>query len=576
MNDASDVLSLEEFAREGSEEAFATIVQRHIALVHSVAMRHTLNPQLAEEITQAVFIILARKAGRLDRKTVLAGWLYQTARLTAANAQRAEMRRVRREQEAFMQSNVEESPADALWSEMSPQLDEAMGSLGAVERDALVLRYFQNKSVAEVGQSLGLAENTAQKRIGRALEKLRKFFAKRGVDSTTAIIAGTISSHSVRAVPAALGKSVTVLALARGAAASSSTLTLIKGALKVMAWTKAQTAIVTGAVVLLACGTTTVAVKEIRSHQPPAWQQTFDLALIDKLPPQVAILPSLPATISIGRHAAGRIRNGKMLGLGQNIPSIVMAAFGYQIHSAQLNFPSAIPHQKFDFIANLPAGQQEALQAELKRKFGLVGHLETNEVNCLLLQVKTKNATSLKRSVLPESGSELDDSYSAHHQVLWPLVDYLEEHLGTVVIDRTGLTGSFDIDFKWDKTPDGLKQVLLEQTGLELVPAKEPVEFLVVEDINHPVVGIGAGLAMDEQKQQLKITRVYPNSPAAESGLAAGGVIQKIDDVTVADKTLDECVRLIRGAEGTRVQLEVLLPDGNTNAVELTRRKIQL
>ena len=268
MTDVPDGRLLELFARNGSEEAFAALVQRHIGLVHSVALRHMAQPQQAEDISQAVFIILARKAGSLGRRTVLPGWLYHTARLTAANWQRAEARRLRREQEAFMQSTIEESPADTLWRELSPQLDEAMAGLGAAERDALVLRYFQNKSMAEVGQSLGLTENTAQKRVGRALEKLRRFFARRGVNSTAGNIADTISTHSVQAVPAALVKSVTAAALAKGATASISTLTLIKGALKIMAWTKAKTAIVAGVAAVLVVGTATpIAVHVVHQHQ---------------------------------------------------------------------------------------------------------------------------------------------------------------------------------------------------------------------------------------------------------------------------------------------------------------------
>ncbi|HTV62279.1 MAG TPA: sigma-70 family RNA polymerase sigma factor, partial [Verrucomicrobiae bacterium] len=266
MTDAPDARLLEQFIRTRSEEAFAALVQRHIGLVHSVALRHTASPQQAEDITQAIFIILARKAGSLGRKTVLPGWLYHTARLTAANLRRAEARRVRREQEAFMQSQIEESPPDALWRELSPQLDEAMAGLGAAERDAVVLRYFQNKSMSELGQCLGVAENTAQKRVGRALEKLRKFFGKRGVHSSAEMIAETISANAIQPAPLALAKSVTAVALAKGAAASTSTLTLIKGALKIMAWTKVKTAIITGVVVLSTAGTATVVVEKVAHH----------------------------------------------------------------------------------------------------------------------------------------------------------------------------------------------------------------------------------------------------------------------------------------------------------------------
>ena len=270
MPDTPDARLLEQFARYGSEDAFTALVQRHIGLVHSVALRHTADPQHGEDITQAVFIILARKAGQLGPKTVLPGWLYHTARLTAANWQRAEARRVRREQEAFMRSQLEETPADNLWRELSPQLDLAMAGLGRVERDALVLRYFQNKCLAEVGQSLGLTENAAQKRVHQALEKLRRFFSKRGEDWTASRIADTLSTHSIQAAPAALAKSVAGAALAKGATASVSTLTLVKGALKIMAWTKTKTTIIAAAAVILAATTGTIAVKAIRNHAQAA------------------------------------------------------------------------------------------------------------------------------------------------------------------------------------------------------------------------------------------------------------------------------------------------------------------
>jgi RNA polymerase sigma factor (sigma-70 family) len=252
MTDAPDADLLEQFVRDHSEAAFAALVERHIGLVHAVALRHTANPHHAQDITQVVFIILARKAAALNRKTILPGWLYYTARLVAANFQRAEIRRVRREQEVFMQSTLQEPASDPLWTELSPLLDEAMSRLRAGDRDALVLRYFQNKSLAEVGAAMGLAERAAQKRVVRAIEKLRAYFAKRGVTNTADEIAKTISANSVQAVSPVLVKAVAAAAFAKGATASTSILTLTKGALKIMAWTKAKTAIVTAAAVLLA------------------------------------------------------------------------------------------------------------------------------------------------------------------------------------------------------------------------------------------------------------------------------------------------------------------------------------
>jgi len=263
MQDIPDHDLLAQFAGDKSEEAFGELVRRHIGLVYSVALRRTDNPHQAEEITQAVFILLARKADSLGQKVVLGGWLYHTARLTAANFRRAEFRRIHHEQEAFMQSTLEETAPDPVWLELSPLLDEAMARLGATDRDAVVLRYFEKKTLSEVGAALGIEERAAQKRVSRALEKLRQFFVKRGVVSTTDIVAGAISAHSVQAVPVTLAKSVTATALAKSAAAGGSTLTFSKGVLKLMSWTKSKTAIVTCVIVLLTAGTATLTIIKI-------------------------------------------------------------------------------------------------------------------------------------------------------------------------------------------------------------------------------------------------------------------------------------------------------------------------
>src|ERR1700689_872635 len=144
MND--DMALLREFARSGSAHAFETLVARHIHLVHSAALRQVRDPHLAEEITQAVFIILARKAGALAEKTILSGWLYRTAQYASADALKMQRRRHRREQEAHMQSILENSQTETAWRELAPLLDEAMLRLRQTDRDVVVLRYFENKS----------------------------------------------------------------------------------------------------------------------------------------------------------------------------------------------------------------------------------------------------------------------------------------------------------------------------------------------------------------------------------------------------------------------------------------------
>ena len=253
----NDMALLRQYAVGNSDAAFAALVSRHVNLVYSAALRKTRNPDAAEEITQAVFVILAQKAARIPAKTILPGWLYQTARWTASSFLRSEARRARREQEAYMQTELQNAGSDEAWAQLAPLLEDAMGQLDEKERGAVVLRFFSGKSFAEVAMDSGVTENAAKKRVARAMEKLRLYFSKRGVASTTAIIAGAISANSVQVAPVALAKTVTAVAVAKGAAASSSTLTLIKGALKIMAWTKAKTVIVAGVAAILTLGTST-------------------------------------------------------------------------------------------------------------------------------------------------------------------------------------------------------------------------------------------------------------------------------------------------------------------------------
>jgi RNA polymerase sigma factor (sigma-70 family) len=264
-----DMALVREYAERNSEAAFATLVSRHVNLVYSVALQQVHDAHLAEEITQAVFIILAQKAKSLSSKTILSGWLCRTARYASANALKIQQRRQHREQEAYMQSTLNEPESDEAWTQIAPLLSTALAQLGEKDHDAIVLRFFDGKNMNEVGAALGVSENTAKTRVSRAVEKLRTIFLRRGLSLSTGAIAGAISANSVQAAPTALVTSISAVAITKGTVTTGSTLTIVKGALKLMGGSKAKTTVIVGVGILLLGGgiTTVVLQAKARAHR---------------------------------------------------------------------------------------------------------------------------------------------------------------------------------------------------------------------------------------------------------------------------------------------------------------------
>lgn len=273
-----DMQLLRAYVSEGSEEAFETILNRHLNLVYSTALRQVRDPDLAGEVTQTTFIILARKAGSLGSGTVLAGWLYKTAQFAAARAVRTEARRREREMEAArMQSEAD----DSIWDRLSPILDQAMAQLGETDRNALVLRYFENKTAKDVGLAMGVNEAAAQKRLTRAIDKLRAFCTSKGVVLSAAGLIALLSANAVQAAPP--GVVVATAAAFKSGAVSASTSSLTHGTLKVMAWAKMKWAALTG----LGLATTTLGMAAFFQYEHASephyhhWPITSWLAQLD-------------------------------------------------------------------------------------------------------------------------------------------------------------------------------------------------------------------------------------------------------------------------------------------------------
>ncbi len=249
MTEHTDSHLLRTYAELRLEPAFTELVRRYVDFVYSAALRMVRDPHLAEDVTQGVFIALAKQAPALAARASLAGWLHRTAQNIAAQTVRTIERRRAREQEAVAMNELISSLPEASWEQIEQHLDAALGELTDAERDAVLLRYFQKKSAAEIAQILGTSGEAAQKRLSRAVEKLREFFTKRNITVGAGGLTLLISANAVQCAPVQLAATISAAAVAGTALTPS---TMVAATTKLIAMTTLQKTLVTVTVAALA------------------------------------------------------------------------------------------------------------------------------------------------------------------------------------------------------------------------------------------------------------------------------------------------------------------------------------
>jgi len=203
-----DWVLLRQFVETGSETAFEALVREYVDHVFAIAVRQTKDPHLAQDVTQAVFLVLVRKAHTIPAGTVLSGWFFSTTRHVALTAVRREQRRSNREASAMKEFVSNAHDTQITWEQLRPHIDEALATLKRMDRDVVLLRFFRQQTIRATGEALGLSDDAVQKRTARAIDKLRDVLQRHGITSTTAALLTAMSSFSAEAAPASVSKAI--------------------------------------------------------------------------------------------------------------------------------------------------------------------------------------------------------------------------------------------------------------------------------------------------------------------------------------------------------------------------------
>ncbi|HEY7088603.1 MAG TPA: sigma-70 family RNA polymerase sigma factor [Tepidisphaeraceae bacterium] len=308
---------LTEYTRTRSHEAFGRIVERYVDLVFSTARRQVRgDSHRAEDVTQAVFMLLAKKAGVVPRDRPLSAWLHRATCYIASNARRADESRRKHEQRALEMNGHSQTtdPSDDTreWEAISPLLDEGLSKLRAEDRDAILLKFFDRKTHRQIGEALGVSEEAAAKRVLRAVERLRDFFRRRGVTTaTSAAIGASLAARAIEAAPSGLAS--TISAGTGAAAGTTAGASLLKGVILVTATEKLKVTALVCIALLLAGGGSVVVIKALRADTTPQAQTPAATAGQPANISWDASPASAPATLPAPQSGVARFSNGSQV-----------------------------------------------------------------------------------------------------------------------------------------------------------------------------------------------------------------------------------------------------------------------
>jgi RNA polymerase sigma factor (sigma-70 family) len=497
---ANDADLLSQFTRDPAasegQDAFKALVERHLNLVYSAALRQVRSPELAEEVSQGVFTQLACHSAALKPGTILAAWLHQVTHHAAIDVVRREARRQAREQIACeMSLLMDDNAAD--WTQIEPHLDKAVQSLDETDRAAILLRFFENKSLREVGETLGASEDAAQKRVGRALDHLRDYFVKNKIATRTAGLAGVLSAHVIQAAPVGLSSTIAAGSLAAVTASLSASASLT--AAKIIAMTTLQKiaigAVLVGATVTIALQHREVSrlqqenagiaqqqarektlTQQIQQLQQERDQATNDLASIKE---ENATLKNRPTEVLKLRGEVGTLRDQKaQLGATTAISKMTATPEARQLLHDQQKVGMGMIYKQFATQLKLTPDQTE--------KFNdLLADYVMQNVDQVTTALRDKPAPDQLSQIFAGQTATLDQNIQSllGDDALAQYRDYSKNLLGNITADqfKDSFTGSAD---EKKAKADQLRQSIQQETQSALTAAGLPADFQTLPMLN--------------------------------------------------------------------------------------------